>query len=238
MKTTKTSDYSEEIVAVHNEFKEAEDKILRETMDIIKNTKLNYEKPIRLFQLGFEEVPEVKKHKKEEERLTEAEQTQDYILKYRKKYPLWKFITEKEINKICKKYGLYFGEVSIYRGFVPERNLKEIEQFKIDMNDAIGIYEQLDVSRWGTMLVELYSQTQTQTEEKKQKKELVLMKDHLKICAPLKDFVLKGTKIKGREIIKPVPDPVVLYAVNGGYLIITSWGTEASDPLILNEINN
>jgi len=35
-----------------------------------------------------------------------------------------------------------------------------------------------------------------------------------------------------------IPDPVVLQPVKGGYLILTAWGDEASDPLVMNEINN
>ena len=38
--------------------------------------------------------------------------------------------------------------------------------------------------------------------------------------------------------IVPVPDPVVLKEVKGGFLIVTAWGDEASDPNVVNEINN
>ena len=33
-------------------------------------------------------------------------------------------------------------------------------------------------------------------------------------------------------------DPVVLQRVVGGYLILSAWGPEASDPIVVNEINN
>ncbi len=35
-----------------------------------------------------------------------------------------------------------------------------------------------------------------------------------------------------------VPDPVILQPVKGGYLIVTAWGDEASDPDIINPIHN
>jgi len=39
------------------------------------------------------------------------------------------------------------------------------------------------------------------------------------------------------KIIK-VPDPVVLQPVKDGYLIVTSWGGESEDPIIINPKNN
>lgn len=62
----------------------------------------------------------------------------------------------------------------------------------------------------------------------------------LKICAPIKDMDISGLELdKGYKLIKKhIPDPVVLQPVKGGYLILTAWGDEASDPLVVNEINN
>lgn len=66
------------------------------------------------------------------------------------------------------------------------------------------------------------------------------IEEEFSIAAPMKDFTLApGEEIKGRRIVtKAVPDPVVLCAVAEGYLIVTAWGDEASDPLIQNELNN
>ena len=62
----------------------------------------------------------------------------------------------------------------------------------------------------------------------------------LLIAAPKKDFNITDTQeIKKFKLFdKPVPDPVILAPVIGGYLIVTAWGDEASDPIIQNEINN
>jgi len=62
-----------------------------------------------------------------------------------------------------------------------------------------------------------------------------------KICAPVKDMDISGLELKeGYKLERKIeiPDPVVLQPVKGGYLIITAWGDEASDPLVVNEINN
>lgn len=62
----------------------------------------------------------------------------------------------------------------------------------------------------------------------------------LKICAPIKDMDLTGLSIKdGYKVHKVhIPDPIVLQPVKGGYLILAAWGDEASDPIVVNEINN
>lgn len=62
----------------------------------------------------------------------------------------------------------------------------------------------------------------------------------LKICAPLKDMEIPDTKhLVGYKIEdKPIPDPVVLQPVNGGYLIVCAWGDEASDEIVVNQNNN
>ena len=51
-----------------------------------------------------------------------------------------------------------------------------------------------------------------------------------------------GYTLKDRIFTKEVPDPVVLAPINFNntnlYCIVTAWGDEASDPLVVNESNN
>jgi hypothetical protein len=64
----------------------------------------------------------------------------------------------------------------------------------------------------------------------------------LKICAPKKDMSVSGMNAEGlfSFMIRTVdvPDPVVLQPVKGGFLVIAAWGDEASDPIVVNQINN
>ena len=64
----------------------------------------------------------------------------------------------------------------------------------------------------------------------------------LKIAAPLKDMKKEGYKLKGRIFTKEIPDPVVLAPIKyenvGLYCIVTAWGDEASDPIVVNETSN
>lgn len=59
------------------------------------------------------------------------------------------------------------------------------------------------------------------------------------ICAPKKDMDLRGLKKIGSIFSSfttvVVPDPVVLQPCNGGYLIITAWGDEATDENVVNQ---
>ena len=79
------------------------------------------------------------------------------------------------------------------------------------------------------------------------KVEKKMMNETLHICAPKKDLNLKGLSKAGSifsmaQIFKinevTIPDPVVLCQIPEGYLIITAWGNEASDPLVVNEKMN
>jgi len=65
----------------------------------------------------------------------------------------------------------------------------------------------------------------------------------LEIAAPLKDFNMTDSEVKDFKISKiHVPDPVVLkpvvYNKQKYYLIVTAWGLEASDELVVNQKMN
>jgi len=55
----------------------------------------------------------------------------------------------------------------------------------------------------------------------------------LQICAPIKDMNTSGYERRGHNLIKHIPDPIILQPIEGGYLIVTAWGDEASDELIV-----
>lgn len=59
-------------------------------------------------------------------------------------------------------------------------------------------------------------------------------KSLIKICAPLKDMDTKGMTLVGTRLVE-FKDPIVLQPVKGGYLVLASWGDEASDENVVNE---
>ena len=66
---------------------------------------------------------------------------------------------------------------------------------------------------------------------------LRLIDFNLQICAPVKDMDSTGLEVaEGYKLQKKhIPDPVVLQPVKNGYLILTAWGDEASDELVVNQ---
>ena len=69
------------------------------------------------------------------------------------------------------------------------------------------------------------------------------MKLPLEIAAPLKDFNMDEMEVKDFKLSKiEIPDPIVLKPVifnnQKHYLIVTAWGIEASDELVVNANHN
>lgn len=47
---------------------------------------------------------------------------------------------------------------------------------------------------------------------------------------------MRNMEKKGYQIV--AKDPIILQPVIGGYLIVTAWGDEAGDNLVVNEVKN
>lgn len=64
----------------------------------------------------------------------------------------------------------------------------------------------------------------------------------LEIAAPLSDFNARNMNIENNKLIDKIPDPVVLqpvyYKNEKHYLVVTAWGLEAEDELVINEKMN
>lgn len=271
-------DYPAIVHEIHNEFLTAGDKILEEANAILSEAKAkSVEKGKRLAAAGFKNVPEAVEAINVERKIITTKETADLVHYYQQNYPLNKFITENQVKKICEKYGLVCGEISMYKGFVPENKLSEIERFKLKKEDKETIF--IAVGNGGKSELPRYFITEQDFTEEGIKyfikngnrgyvtgphgegiyseklfteKCLNDFRGHLfvefaagertganfYICAPLKDMEIpRGKEVKGYKI-QDIPDPVVLQPVKGGYLIVAAWGDEASDEIVVNQINN
>lgn len=193
----------------------------------------------RLVALGFTNTKEVKEANLELERLRELEAVNtnrasllDAINYFSFNYPQYKFITEKSVLEICNKYGLVYGSIKDYIGSVPDKNLKHIEDFKIKEKDLCFFHflNTKNISRKIDQYVD-YKHIASGTQ------------CPLEIVAPLKDFNLANRELRGFNVVqREIKDPIVLHPVffNGKkyYLIVTAWGLEASDELVVNHRNN
>ncbi len=266
-----SSKYSPEVQEIHNEFECAADNLLKEAnIILVQAEKADVVKVSRLQSLGFKQSIQVVETKPLLDAANLSTEQIKLVNYYKQNYPLQKFITEEQVKIICHKYNLVCGDVGRFRGFVPEKNLKEIEAFNLKDSEKnlLGLYQNdkllthlsanvikddwaLDriesgegvwYKSTGGMLVHAQSvknniapgfEDITYTKIKK-------VSNDLKICAPVKDMDISGLELEdGYKLMKKhIPDPVVLQPIKGGYLVLTKWGEEASDPILLNEIEN
>lgn len=183
------------------------------------------------------------------------------------KYPNYKFITEESVKKICSKYGLIYGSSSLYIGTIPNVNLKHIEDFKIDSDDDCHVEQDIFYSSFGDSRIqrtEYLSGKKIRLEKEEKEKRfkngeypfdelrinyspyfrLIKKMCELEIAAPIKDFNTKGMEVENFKLeAKPMEyDPIVLKPVffnnQKHYLIVTAWGLEASDELVVNQKMN
>lgn len=231
---------------IHNEFFSASELIIKEANQIINSiSKASNEKGIRLEKLGFTAAPETIEVQKKIRAEAIAQKARENAVYFSQTYPHYKYIDEAAIERVCEKYNLVFGEVSMYKGFVPEKNLQEIENFKIKEEDEFnGIFVRSSFSSapyWVEYTkirdenidsdghVSFNRSIGTRTIKDSQK---IKTNKTLYICAPIKDMETHGSRVVGHKIY---PDPIVLRMVRGGgYLIMTAWGDEASDPEVSN----
>ena len=130
---------AEIIEEIHDSFYTEVDKLL-ESAKVSKSIESQkdslIEKRDKLFALGFTNTAEVQEANIAIENLKKSERLIKTINYFSQKYPLYKFITEESVIKICEKYNLIYGDASKYIGKVPDKNLKEMQNFKVDIIDV------------------------------------------------------------------------------------------------------
>jgi hypothetical protein len=230
------------IEKIHNEFNIAGNVLLTEALMLINASKsINDSKLNRLKDIGFELSKDIKEAQRIINNKAISEKLALTIEYYKNKYPLYKYITLEKIKEICKKYGLIYASVKRYTGFVPEKNLNEIEKFNIHIEDIKFTGQRRIINTVENIIAEC--KTLNLSEDQTYIKILsagYIDNNEFIIAAPSSQFNISDREeIKDYTIVKKVvPDPVVFKEVKDGYLIVTAWGKESEDPIIKNEINN
>lgn len=142
------------IEQIHNEFNNAGEELLRDAQaHLAEIAKKDLTKGNSLLKFGFSQAQETVEHKELLSQKQTAQQVANAVMMARREYQFNKFITHDKAIEICEKYNLYIGDTSQYKGFVPRKNLEEIEAFsaKYDLNDyyifnAKGMKE--DIEFW------------------------------------------------------------------------------------------
>ena len=237
---------NELVQEIHDSFNLEGDRLLKEAKELLA-TETNIENGKRLQKLGFTLTKEAVEAKEVTETREKKRSLAQKIEHFQAEYPLQRFINEDGVKRICNKYGLVMGRVAIYKGTVPEKNISEIENFKIKEGDVF--YHRIVTLLSYYSFINTISFTTEIRKEQYQNREpgykipdsftsFYTNENDYQICAPAKDFDLTNSEIKGHFIVAKVPDPVVLYPVRGGYLIISAWGKEASDSEVANSKMN
>lgn len=269
---------------IHDDFFGAEERLYVEAIGLSQGglvTKTS--KAERLKKIGFGKAKPIKDNEEREEKRAVSGHMIKVIEYFRTYYPQHKFITEAEVKILCGKYGLLLGEVGNFIGDMPEKNLVDIEKFKLRKEDwkektvfewysafgsmmtdeperSEGLAQYFGSRRAGPtaayesaiqqfllqkqMLADYMSVPKRyyttgvdpfkETEKKKEYEQPAF-----KICAPKEDFETRGWEVK--DGYRLVYDPIVLQPVSKdgveGYLIVTAWGDEAADELVVSPIS-
>jgi len=125
------------IEEIHRSFDEASDSLLAEAKRILAGS-YNTEKAERLKKIGFVKSNVIKQASEIIQKKQESEELALTIEYYQINYPNNKFITYAKAEEICAKYGLLMGDITDYIGDVPEKNLTEIENFKLKNDEMVA----------------------------------------------------------------------------------------------------
>lgn len=226
-----------EIVAeIHENFNTYGERLLREAQALLAK-EVNTEKGERLRKLGFISTKEAVEDKTVKAEKDKQREISELVTYYTNKYPLYRFITEDGVEDICNKYNLVMGDVSKYIGTVPDKNLEEIENFKTPAEEDCRYIMRVSSGRGSKQSYIPYLQYLYESHREKEDRGYYYrysVEESFKICAPAKDFDLKNMKVEGHKLVRHTPDPVVLFPVYKGYLIVSAWGPEASDSQVVN----
>jgi hypothetical protein len=184
-----------------------------------------YERLKSMSELGFKNAEEVKLFNSIEFERNKMEERRELIREYRMEYPFQRFIDIEAVKNICGKYNLLLTKVEDYIAEIPEKNQKEIVNFRVKNKHTRNPRE---VDSW-LLDRHYYTHDENAFIEYQNKK---VKGKHLLIIAPEHKL---NTQNKEREgFILKIKDPIVLQPVNGGYLIVSSWGLEADDEMVIN----
>jgi hypothetical protein len=195
---------------IHNEVYSAHDLLLKEAKAILETPidESKIQDYQNLINLGFNNEKNISNYKEEVKKIEESKKIKSNIEYYSFKYPFNKFINEDSVVRICEKYGLLLTNVDRFIGGIPEKNQKEIINFKIDKIDLPYSYNKESEYTIGTGLL------------------IIATKDQLN---------MKNARVQGHKLVDIVKeDPIVLQPVKNGYLIVSAWGVEASDKEVQN----
>jgi len=172
----------------------------------------------------------------------------DVIERYNTVYPGSKFILKAQLSRVCEKYNLFVRPSEFFLGDIPEKNIKEMMNFRVLVEDLrmqpFADWEESTIQRivMGVRSVSLSC--------KELNSFMDFQVDYIKSFLQLQvaaveelfspdAFSKSRARILDTQELPPKAqvdtDPIVLLPVKHGYLIVTAWGDEANDELVFNQ---
>ncbi len=243
---------------IQRELVDRSDRLIAEARTILAAKPEPTERAMRLAKLGFNSTPEVEEKRRIEIEVQMYKRTADLYERNALKYPSLKFIDEKTMEAVCKKYGLLVGELRHYTGLVPDWVLDRIEQCGVDVilhevrksgtrgNMAWGG----DSRSFHTQAVitdNMYADADKANaavkalgfDENGYPLNYVVTHNLMCIAAPAAEMrLMSNERVEGHRIVRVHEDPIISIRVQGGYCVIAAWGEEGSDPQVFNVANN
>jgi len=182
--------------------------------------------------------------------------SQEYERKYFGEY---KFLLKPQLERLCEKYDLYVRNPEFFLGDIPEKNVKDIMSFKVDICDLPNFdgkshEEQLNLIENIRRALNIFDNTFNINNNhldlpieyiRTIDKELNINTIQIAAVKKLFDekaFETSDARILGMPELEPIHqvelDPIVLCEVNGGYIVVTAWGDEANDELLFDKKQN
>lgn len=235
MKNEKTIDQQ-----IHDDVYSAQGILLKEAEIILSELESfdneKQERLSKLHELGFKNAQAVADFMKVKSIREQQEKNKQKIEYYSQTYPLHKFIDGNAVDMICKKYKLLLADVDDYTAEIPEEKQNEIINFRVFKRDLP--YSGMEGLRLDVFVFSLMGRptVPSPADDDKVSKNTKIPASRLKIIAPKSKLNTKGRRVAGNKLL--IKDPIVLQPVENGYLIVTSWGLESSDPIVVNPVNN
>lgn len=152
-----------------------------------------------------------------------------------------KFILEAQLERLCEKYDLYVRSTRHFMGDIPEKNVKDIMNFRVKLQDIDLDPHELNGLR-NRFTFHDFNGTIISRSLKHYGLTSFIQIAAIKSLFHPDAFARTQDRIIGVKEIEPKfevdLDPIVLFKVKGGYLIITAWGDEANDELVFNQTLN
>lgn len=178
-------------------------------------------------------------------------QNKDIVKIYAERYlGQYKFILKPQLERVCEKYNLFVRDTEFFLGDIPEKNIRDMMNFSIFVND---LPERLQ-TRYNQWLWEFQKHNfnfdlckQLQVKIPINLFPAIGINSLITIAAVKSLFdekafaksqarILNNTELIAKYQVEL--DPIVLCETKHGYIIITAWGDEANDELVVNQNYN